>query len=77
MTITEIMNEIHKERVELEIFEALSQWMIDDRRDWTERAMDAEATVKAIGKIAKENSNKNDAIDGIINLCESSLEDEI
>ena len=45
MTITEILNIIHEERVELEIFEALSKWMINDRAEWTSRAMDAEATI--------------------------------
>ena len=46
MTITEILNIIHEERVELEIFEALSKWMINDRAEWTSRAMDAEATIE-------------------------------
>ena len=69
MTITEILSIIHKERVELEIFQALSAWMIEDRSLWIDEAMEQKAIVRAIGKIANENKNKNEAIDGIINLC--------
>ena len=69
MTITEILNIIHKERVELEIFEALSKWMIQDRSSWIDEAMEQKAIVRAIGKIANENKNKNEAIEGIKNLC--------
>ena len=70
MTITEILHEIHKERVELEIFEALSEWMIKDRASWIDEAMEKKAIVRAIGKIANENKNKSKAIEGIKNLCE-------
>lgn len=69
MTITEILNIIHKERVELEIFKALSEWMIQDRSSWIDEAMEQKAIVRAIGKIANENKNKNEAIEGIKNLC--------
>ena len=69
MTITEILNAIHKERVELEIFQALSSWMIEDRSAWIDEAMEQKSIVRAIGKIANENSNKNEAIEGIRNLC--------
>ena len=75
MTITEILTEIHKERVELEVCQELQCWLIDDRSDWIDRAMDSEATVRAIGKMAKENKNKSSAIDGIINICDSSIHD--
>ena len=30
MTITEILTEIHKERVELEICQELQRWLLDD-----------------------------------------------
>ena len=69
MTITEILAEIHKQRVELEVCQELQRWLLDDR------AMDAESTVRAIGKIAKENKNKSSAIDGIVNICDSAIED--
>ena len=69
MTITEILNVIHKERVEVEILQALSEWMIKDRSAWIVKAMEQKATVRAIGKIANENPNKNEAIEGIRNLC--------
>ena len=75
MTITEILNIIHEERVELEVFEALSKWMINDRAEWTNRAMDAEATIRAVGKIAKGNENAKNAIKGIVDICDSALED--
>ena len=69
MTITEILNVIHKERVEVEILQALSEWMIKDRSAWIVKAMEQKATVRAISKIANENPNKNEAIEGIRNLC--------
>ena len=69
MTITEILNTIHKERVELEIFQALSEWMIEDRAAWIDEAMEQKSIVRAIGKIVNGNSNKNEAIEGIKNLC--------
>lgn len=75
MTITEILNIIHEERVELEVFEALHKWMIDDRAEWTSRAMDAEATIRAVGKMAKGNENPKNAIKGIVDICDSVLED--
>ena len=75
MTITEILNIIHEENVELEIFEALSKWMINDRAKWTNRAMDAEATIRAVGKIAKGNENTKNATKGIVDICDGALED--
>ena len=75
MTITEILTEIHKQRVEVEICRELQRWLLDDRAEWIDRAMDAESTVRAIGKIEKENKNKSSAIDGIINICDSAIED--
>lgn len=75
MTITEILNIIHEERVELEVFEALHKWMISDRAEWTNRAMDAEATIRCVCKIVKENKNTKNALQGIINICESTIED--
>ena len=54
MTITEILAEIHRQRVELEVCQELQRWLLDDRASWIDRAMDAESTVRAIGKIAKE-----------------------
>ena len=75
MTITEILTEIHKQRVELEICQELQRWLLDDRATWIHRAMDAESTVRAIGKIEKENKNKSSAIEGIVNICDSAIED--
>jgi hypothetical protein len=70
MTITEILATIHEERVELEIYEALHTWMLNDRAEWIDRAMESEATVKAVGKIANNSNNKNAALEGIANLCD-------
>ena len=53
MTITEILAEIHKQRVELEVCQELQQWLLDDRATCIGRAIDAESTVRAIRKIAK------------------------
>lgn len=70
MTITEILNEIKEQRVELEIYQALQQWIIDDRAAWIDRAMDSESSVRAIGKIANENKNTKEAIEGIKAICD-------
>ena len=43
MTITEIINIIHKERVELEVFQSLSDWMVKDRASWIDEAMEQRA----------------------------------
>ena len=74
MTITEILAEIHKQRVELEVCQELQRWLLNDRAEWIDRALDAESTVRAIGKIAKKNKNKSSTIDGIINICDSVIE---
>lgn len=69
MTITEILNIIHNERVELEVCQALQQWLLNDRAEWIDRAMDSAATVKAIKKIANNTSSSKEALSGIISLC--------
>ena len=53
----------------------LQRWLLDDRASWIDRAIDAESTVRGIVKIAKENNNKSSAIDGIVNICDSAIED--
>ncbi len=68
MSITEILNIIHKERVELEVFQYLSDWMVKDRASWIDEAMEQRAVVRVISKIA-DNPNKKEAIIGIKNLC--------
>lgn len=68
MSITEILNIIHKERVELEVFQCLSDWMVNDRASWIDEAMEQKAVIRAISKIV-DNPNKNEAITGIKNLC--------
>lgn len=69
MTITEILNEIHKERVELEVIQALQQWILDDRKQWIDRAMESESTIRAVKNIAEKTSNPKHALNGIIGLC--------
>jgi len=68
MTVTEIMNAIHEQGVENEVFELLTQWMIEDRYNKMVRIGENEATIRAINKIATQNKNAKQAIDGIINL---------
>lgn len=75
MTITEILNIIHEERVELEVFEALHKWMISDRAEWTSRAMEAEATIRCVNKLATQSESPKNALKGIINICDSAIED--
>ena len=70
MTITEILSIIHKERIELEIYEQLHQWLLSDRSEWIDRCMEAESTVKAVGKIA----DKTKDVNAIKDLCDSHIE---
>ena len=75
MAVTEVLTGRHKGGVELDICQDVQRWLLDDRAEWIDRAMDAESTVRAIGKIAKENKNKSSAIDGIVNICDYAIED--
>ena len=68
MNVTEIINAIHEQGVENEVFELLAQWMIKDRYNKMMKIRESEATVRAINKIATQNKNLKQAIDGIISL---------
>lgn len=74
MSITEIINIIHQQSVENEVFELLTQWMIEDRYNKMKELGESKATIRAINKIATQNKNANRAIYGIISL--SGSEDE-
>lgn len=71
MTVPEIMNAIHEKGVENEIFELLTQWMIEDRYNKMVKIREREATIRAINKIATQNKNLKQAINGIISLSGS------
>ena len=71
MSITEIINIIHEQGVENEVFELLTQWMIEDRYNKMMKIGENEAIIRAINKIATRNKNLKQAIDGIISLSES------
>lgn len=71
MTITEIINIIHRQGIESEVFELLTQWIIEDRYNKIKELGESKATIKAINKIATQNKNIKQAIDGIISLSES------
>ena len=68
MTVAEIINIIHEQGIENEVFELLTQWMIEDRYNKMKRIGESEATIRAINKIATQNKNVRQAIDGIISL---------
>lgn len=68
MTVAEIINIIHEQGIENEVFELLTQWMIEDRYNKMKRISESEATIRAINKIANQNKNVKQAIDGIISL---------
>lgn len=68
MSVTEIINIIHNQGVENEVFELLTQWMIEDRYNKMMKIGEFEATIRAINKIATQNKNVKQAIDGIISL---------
>ena len=68
MNVTEIINIIHEQGVENEVFELLTRWMIEDRHNKMVRIGENEAVIRAINKIATKNKNAKQAIDGIISL---------
>ena len=70
MTITEIISIIHEQGVEDEVFELLTQWMIEDRHNKMVKIEESEATIRAINRVATQHKNLKRAIDGIINLSE-------
>lgn len=70
MKVSEIINIIHEQGVENEVFELLTQWMINDRYNKMVKIGESEATIQAINKIATQNKNLKQAIDGIICLSE-------
>lgn len=70
MTVAEIINIIHEQGIENEVFELLTQWMIEDRYNKMVKIEESEATIRAINKIATQNKNVKQAIDGIISLSE-------
>jgi len=69
LTISEIINAIHEGGVEVEVFQALSEWIIKDREQRFNDALSQRAVIGAIRKIAEQNPNKKNAIDGIRKLC--------
>lgn len=74
MTVAEIINIIHERGIENEVFELLTQWMIEDRYNKMKKIGESEATIRAIHRIATQNKNAKQAIDGII--CLSGNEDK-
>ena len=71
MTVSEIINIIHEQGIENEVFELLTRWMIEDRYNKMVKIGENEAIIRAINKIATQNKNRKQAIDGIISLSES------
>lgn len=70
MDVVDIINVIHEQGVENEVFELLTQWMIEDRYNKMVKIGESDATIRAINKIATQNKNLKQAIDGIICLSE-------
>jgi len=71
MTLSEILNEIHNENMEVEVYKALSEWIIYDRHQAKVEVARCKSIIKAISKIANNNPNKKEALNGIRNLCDS------
>lgn len=76
MTLPEILSIIHEKGVENEVFELLTQWMIEDRYNKMKKVEESAATIRAINKIATQNKNVKQAINGIICLSESEVKNE-
>ena len=74
MTITEILTEIHKQRVELEVCQELQRWLLNENAKWANKAIDHEKTIQAILDIATE--NQTNSLDEIMSICNFTLNDE-
>ena len=70
MPVETILNIIHEEGVEVEVYKSLSEWLMMDRQKQIVKSIRYKATVRAISKIAEDNSNKKEAIEGIKSLCD-------
>lgn len=68
--LAEIMNAIHEQGVENEVFELLAQWMVEDRYNKMKKLAEDEGVLHAINKIAKESKDTKQAMVDIISLSE-------
>lgn len=68
--LAEIMNAIHEQGIENEVFELLTQWMIEDRYNKMKGLAEDEGVLHAINKIAKESKDAKQAMVDIISLSE-------
>lgn len=69
MKLYDILDEIHSNHLEVDVYRELSNWMIADRVRLTKQCSESQSTVRTIGKIAFNNSNKTEALTGIKNIC--------
>lgn len=69
----EILGIIHKKGIEVEVFKALSTWLVNDRETQIKESEQQKAIIRTIGKIANKNPNRSEALDGVKALCESEL----
>lgn len=69
----EIIAEIHKADVEIEIYKYLSEWIISTREKYIQEMSDGYATIYVARRIAEKNTNKKEAIIGIKDLCDEYL----
>ena len=75
MTIDEILNIIHKEQVELEVFQSLSDWMVKDRATCIDKIKEQREVIRLINKVASY-TDKKAAIKGVKNLCLYLMDEE-
>lgn len=71
MTLIEILTEIKKNRVELEVYQELHKWIIADRKKWIDRTNEVCSSLRVIDKFANANIKTKDAIEAIRLICDS------
>ena len=69
-SLLDILGEIHMAEMEKEVFEELSKWMIAERDRLLLETSRHRSTLVAIEKIAHNNPNRKEALEGIKSLCE-------
>lgn len=69
MNISEIINEIHNNHIEIEVYDILHDWLLSDVKTLDRKLIEKKAIIRAVEKIAANTTNAKNALEGIINLC--------
>lgn len=69
MTSTQILNEIYSEGLQMEIYEELHKWLLNDRKRLNKKCSEAISTIKVAKKLMDGEGSNTQKIHSIKNLC--------